>query len=627
MNSQQQNPSSRIQSGVKVMLAYVSYPVTTAAYFERALRERHQVVTMGPTMDQELIRTWHLENMRLPIKEQNIPTAETVDMASLFRKLPAAMMPDLYLWIESISGHFPRNLEAVPVPKACYLIDSHLSLDWHVQWARQFDHVFVAQREYLQAFRDAGNPHVHWLPLGCDPEIHRNTAPGRTHDIGFVGSLNTERRVSLINRIEQQFRVTYERCFWTDMADFFSRSKIVFNNAVKNDLNMRVFEVMSSGAFLLTDEARNSGQDTLFHAGEEIGVYDDDTILEVVGYYLSHENERETMAARGRRLVHRAHTYAHRLEDLLQVTLGGKTTTDSAEVLREKSVAGETPSVRTSRPAVLPATPAQRSFVIPVLDMSPASPYNILTLLDDLKQIEGDVIVVSNAPEMTERLRQHPRVDYLAGMSHNVGVPRAWNIGLAMSQSPVTFILNADLHVEASTFTILEQALADLPDAAVVGPQGGFFDFATAKDVQYFEKGACATPVRVDAVSGFLFGVRTELFGPGGLQFDARYTPCYFEEWDLGLQCRLAGVRCYVVPATGYEHEWSGTIRALRSIRYFRSEATSRDILDRNRQLFHSKWKDMAARAGSAAFLRSLLSDYAGGAGVGRSPMAVQQTV
>ena len=164
---------------------------------------------------------------------------------------------------------------------------------------------------------------------------------------------------------------------------------------------------------------------------------------------------------------------------------------------------------------------------------------------------------------------------------------------------PVTFILNADLHVIGrGVLPRSNAALNELPDAAVVGPQGSFFDFATAQDIQYFQRGSFSAPINVDAVSGFLFGVRTNAFGPGGLQFENSFTPCYFEEWDLGLQCRLMGVKCYIVPTTGYDHEWSGSIRALRTIKYFRSEATSREILDRNRVLFLEKWKRIARTAG-----------------------------
>jgi hypothetical protein len=597
----------------RVMLAYVYYPVTTAVYFERALRQNHQVVTIGPKMDEGMIQAWNLQSMRLPIKDQQIPTEYEPDLMALFSKMPQSMYPDLYLWVESVSGHFPRNLESIPVPKACYLIDSHLNLAWHVQWARQFDHVFIAQREYLPAFREAGCKSVHWLPLGADSEIHRKGNGEKVHDIGFVGSLNTERRVRLLNALERQARVAYQRCFWTDMADFFGQSRIVFNNAIKNDLNMRLFEVMSTGTFLLTDNALNSGQDEMFKAGEDLGQYTDETLVEMARYYLDHAEERERIAARGQRLIHRAHLYAHRVEDLLQVAIGGKPGTYSAAELREQSIAGEPAHPPVPRPLVvensLPRA-SGRSFVIPVLDMSPASPYNIMTLLDDLQKIPGDVIVVCNNPELAAKLKGHPRIDYLAGMSHNVGVARAWNIGMNMSQTPVTFVLNADLHVTEEVFAALERALHDLPDAAVVGPQGSFFDFATAQDIQYFQRGSFSAPIQVDAVSGFLFGVRTNVFGPGGLQFENAFTPCYFEEWDLGLQCRLMGVKCYIVPTAGYDHEWSGSIRALRTIPYFRSESTSREILDRNRAIFLEKWKRINRSMGSNGCLDSLWTEY-----------------
>ena len=366
-------PSVHASINARVLLAYVYYPVTTAVYFERALRASHQMVSIGPQMHPSLITAWHLENMKLPLHDQDIPTESEPDMRVLWQRIPESLRPDLYLWVESITGHFPLNLDAVTVPKACYLIDSHLNLDWHVRWAQQFDHVFIAQREYLQAFRDAGNRSVHWLPLGCDPEIHRQSTRIKQYDIGFVGSLNTDRRVSLLNTIERSFRVVYERCFWTDMADFFAKSRIVFNNAIRNDLNMRLFEVLSTGTFLLTDLAANSGQEELFHDKEELGMYTDGGILDAVSYYMHHEEERERIAARGRAVVHAAHTYAHRLEDLLAVSLGGKPDTFTAAELREQSIRllPRVAATSAARPTAIPGP--RRSFVIPVLDMSPAS--------------------------------------------------------------------------------------------------------------------------------------------------------------------------------------------------------------------------------------------------------------
>lgn len=234
-----------------------------------------------------------------------------------------------------------------------------------------------------------------------------------------------------------------------------------------------------------------------------------------------------------------------------------------------------------------------RSFVIPVLDMSPASPYNIIKLLQDLEEIPGEVIIIFNSPEMAEKLKDHPRINYYATMKKNVGVSRAWNIGLNISQTPVTFILNSDLNISRETIEKLEDHLLKLPDAAIVGPQGSFFNFYKAKDLAYFNKNTFNTPIEVDAVSGFFFAVKTDLFNNGVLKFDNQYTPCYFEEWDMGLQIKITGLKSYIVPLIGYNHEWSGSIRALKVIKYLDKEETAGEILNRNKALFLNKWKEL----------------------------------
>src|SRR6185369_10743088 len=139
-----------------VWLAYVSYPITTAAYFERTLRKISRVTTLGPVLPADMIEEWQLQNLKLPFKELDISTGPTPDMATIIAATEQADYPDLYLWVESVSGHFPLNLRSLPCPKACYLIDSHFNLTTHLEWAKQFDMVFIAQREYLDDFRKLG---------------------------------------------------------------------------------------------------------------------------------------------------------------------------------------------------------------------------------------------------------------------------------------------------------------------------------------------------------------------------------------------------------------------------------------------------------------------------------------
>ncbi|HVO73259.1 MAG TPA: glycosyltransferase, partial [Ignavibacteriaceae bacterium] len=460
-----------------IWLSYVSYPVTTAVYFERALRKKHNVLTCGPKLPDYLIKDWQLEDMKLPVKEHDIPAGFGVlDFSQVIKKIPQNVFPDLFLWIESVSGFLPANVKGLGFPSACYLIDSHLNLSHHMEWAKRFDYTFIAQREYLPEFKKSGIENVYWLPLAADPDIHLKKNVNKMYEVGFAGSVNAashQRRYQLLNKINSIVKVTYKRCWWDEMAEFFSSSKIVFNNAIRNDLNMRLFEAMSTGSFLLTDKAENSGQEEMFKDGDDLGVYTDENIIDKVKYYLSHENERERIAGHGRQIIHTAHTYGHRVDELLKVSFGEKNDTPSAEELRDKSLGKVlVPVNRNIKPGV--RSNVERSFVIPVLDMSPASPYNILKLLDDLNNIEGDVIIVFNSLEMADKLKDHPRINYYAAMKKNVGVSRAWNIGLNISQTPVTFILNSDLNITRETVETLEQYLLKLPDAAAVGPQGSF---------------------------------------------------------------------------------------------------------------------------------------------------------
>jgi glycosyltransferase involved in cell wall biosynthesis len=596
-------------NNLKIWLAYVSYPVTTAVYFERALGKRCRTTTIGPSLPPQLIEKWQLQNMKLAVKDHDIPTDFSPDMVEILGRTSSEDLPDLYLWIESVGGHYPRNLQAVTCPKVCYLIDSHLNLPMHLQWAKNFDMVFIAQREYLDAFRQQGS-RVFWLPLGCDPDIHTKSSSAKKHEIGFVGGVfQGSRRQRLLSTLGSAFPVHYERCFWDEMATVFSESKIVFNEAVRNDLNMRVFEVMSTGSLLLTDMARNSGQDILFADGEDYAAYRDGNVTEVARFYLENEELREQIAARGRRLVHNAHTYGHRVDDLLAVALGGKPDTFSPEELRQRSLAG-IPAVDAETGNACYISSARRSFIIPVLDMSPASEFNITTLLYDLEGIDGDVIVIFNGQEVAEQLKGHPRITRYAVMKQNIGVARAWNLGLEMAATPTVFIMNADLHVEREAIDALEQALWELPDAACVGPQGSFVEYTLTRDYIYFDKGTFDCPLEVDAVSGFFFAIKLAHFNEKIIRFENGFTPCYFEEWDLGLQIRQAGLKSYIVPTSAYDHHWSGTIRALREIRFFERAETAGEILLRNRKMFLNKWRGIAHRENSHQVFESRFPAY-----------------
>lgn len=598
------NKKNDMPRPVTVWLSYVGYPVTTAAYLERAFRSICRTVTVGPPMPDELIERWQLQNMKLPPIQHDIVTCFTPDMGMVLQQNAGKPKPDLYLWVESVPSHSPTNLKALGCATACYFIDSHLSLAKHLNLAESFDYVFIAQRAYLNEFRKV-NHRTYWLPLACDPEIHRAWDVNKKFDVGFVGSVTLgSEREAYLKILSNVVPVHYERCFWDDMAKVFSASKMVFNNAVNHDLNMRFFEVLSTGTLLLSDMTINSGQSELFCDGEDYSCYHKGNLGDIAHFYLENEQLRNRIAQRGQQLVHNAHTYRHRAEDLLDVVLSGKRDTYSATELRQRSLSGVPEPLEEIRLQTEAHRPC-RSFVIPVLDYSPASEYNILTLLADLEQIEGEVIVIFNGALIGEELKEHPRITRHAIMKQNIGVARAWNIGLNMAESDMVFIVNADAHISQNAVTALESGLQNIPDAACVGPQGSFVNFTLCRDYRYFDKGSFDQPVEVDAVSGFFFALNHKLCDEYGIRFENAFTPCYCEEWDFGLQIRRAGLKSYIIPTDAYDHHWSGTIRALRTIPYMGKEETATDILLHNRQILLAKWRTIVREEHRAALLES----------------------
>lgn len=233
----------------------------------------------------------------------------------------------------------------------------------------------------------------------------------------------------------------------------------------------------------------------------------------------------------------------------------------------------------------------QRSFIIPVLSLGDGERLNILGLLRDLEAIDGEVICIFNSDEVFERLRRHPRIDKYCYNKLNPGVSRSWNMGINLVESPTVFILNEDVHVEPMALLQMEKYLYTLPKAVMVSPQGSYLDFTQLRIIQYFQKGRFDQPVRTHDISGFLFAIHMDRFLRHGLSYDTRYSPCFMEEWDMGMQVIKSGLACYAVPVTAFEHEWgiSGN-NGNSTIQYFGRTVRRNDVLLDNRQKFVEKW-------------------------------------
>lgn len=313
-------PSKKPARRLNILLQYMASPITTGRYFDEALRERHDVLTAGFRAPEDVLALWGFPVPAPPYPPHPIDLPLRASWSDIAAALPPGFSPDLYFWVDSGPKEVPSGLEALEAPKIAYLIDSHVAPDLRLEMARHFDCVFLAQKGQIDAFRQAGIRNVYWAPLACSPALHQVPECERTLDAAYVGSFSTEedaRRPRLLEAVRSRFPNSFVGKAWPeDMARVYARAKVVVNACVNRDVNMRVFEALAAGALLITDEA--DGLEDLFEDRKHLVVYrKDDDLLDLIAYYLNHEAERLAIAAAGRELVLREHTYGHRVAEIL----------------------------------------------------------------------------------------------------------------------------------------------------------------------------------------------------------------------------------------------------------------------------------------------------------------------
>ena len=107
----------------------------------------------------------------------------------------------------------------------------------------------------------------------------------------------------------------------TIMPLVFQHSDINLNitlRSIQCGIPLRAFDIMGSGGFLLT----NYQEDFLnyFSPGEDFVYYSSpDEVETLVQYYLSHEKERQQIAANALGKILESHTFKHRVQTILSL--------------------------------------------------------------------------------------------------------------------------------------------------------------------------------------------------------------------------------------------------------------------------------------------------------------------
>lgn len=246
------------------------------------------------------------------------------------------------------------------------------------------DVTFVGQahgnrRQVIQAIRDAGITVETW---------------GRGWD---NGRLDQDRMIRVFNQSRVNLNLTNASV---------TRSRI-FSHSSREQVKGRNFEVPGCGGFLLTGDAEDLRD--FYCAGQEIVIANTPKeIVEKTQYYLSHEDERQSIADAGYRRTIAEHTYVHRFTSIFRTM--GLAVPDPDRVLQYPPVPLPVDEVRISvhQPKV--------SVVLPIYNSEER--YLRASVTSILEQTLADLELVlvndgSTRPEtlaVLEELRAHPRI-------------------------------------------------------------------------------------------------------------------------------------------------------------------------------------------------------------------------
>ena len=206
---------------------------------------------------------------------------------------------------------------------------------------RQYDLVLSSLPHFVDRLRRQGVV-SEYLKLGFEPRVLEDLKDGRRYGAVFVGTFSNlhQNRVRFLERIapagldvwgsgaemldqNSPLRARHHGDAWArDMYQILRRAAIVINHHL--DLaesfanNMRLYEATGVGSLLLTDWKQNLDQ--IFEVGREIVAYrSEDEAVELLRYYLEHEEERSRIGTAGQQRTLHEHTYHHRMSELIAI--------------------------------------------------------------------------------------------------------------------------------------------------------------------------------------------------------------------------------------------------------------------------------------------------------------------
>ena len=203
----------------------------------------------------------------------------------------------------------PREVESCPIKTAAVISDwniYHPQLEYNMA---RYD-VVLSDRLGAQRLQLRGAQPQYVTPLYSQLSLlHRKLDTPKDIDVVFVGSPHHEvhaKRGGLLQRVaslSDRYRVVITSGHMgEDYTCMLNRARIVFNHALRREMNLRCFEALACGSLLFLEEDNLEAGDYLAQ-GESVVLYREDNLLELLEYYLDNPGEADRITSQGHALA------------------------------------------------------------------------------------------------------------------------------------------------------------------------------------------------------------------------------------------------------------------------------------------------------------------------------------
>ena len=202
----------------------------------------------------------------------------------------------------------------------------------------EYDYVFFASKYMQDLLKDKISVKTGVLMQCTDPEVMKSKDGGdKKYELLFVGNSRKVYRRILKDLLPTDYSLTVYGRHWEDfpvheyvaqdyidnnvVGQAYHDAKILLNDHWDDMkeygiISNRIFDALSAGAFVLSDNV--PGIDEILEGN--VVTYDNrEDLKQKIDYYMKHDSERDKKAHAGQTIVRKQHTFANRVDKIIEV--------------------------------------------------------------------------------------------------------------------------------------------------------------------------------------------------------------------------------------------------------------------------------------------------------------------